>query len=112
MIMDVVKNIEQYPTIGMLVSIGDVSRAVGGCAPNTSINLAKIDRRVPISVIGKVGTDENGRYIVSELQKNGINVSNIAFSPDVPTGFCDVMRFPLLFLSTKWILPALTSQQS
>jgi len=94
MIMDVVKNIEQYPTIGMLVSIGDVSRAVGGCAPNTSINLAKIDRRVPISVIGKVGTDENGRYIVSELQKNGINVSRVSYSSTTPTSFCDVMSIP------------------
>ena len=94
MIMDVVKNIEQYPTIGMLVSISDVSRAVGGCAPNTSINLAKIDRRIPISVIGKVGTDENGRFIVSELQKNGINVSRVSYSSTMPTSFCDVMSIP------------------
>ncbi len=94
MIMDVVKNIEQYPTIGMLVSISNVSRAVGGCAPNTSINLAKIDRRIPISVIGKVGTDENGRFIVSELQKNGINVSRVSYSSTMPTSFCDVMSIP------------------
>lgn len=93
-IMDVVNNIETYPEIGMLVNIGDIERSVGGCVPNTAIDLAKIDRRVPISVVGKVGTDENGRFIVSKLQKHGINVSRICYTSEHPTGFCNVMSIP------------------
>lgn len=93
-IMDIVKNIEVYPNIGMLSDVSDISRSVGGCAPNTAINLAKIDRRIPISVIGKVGTDENGRFIVSQLQKYGIGVGKISYTSKNPTSFTDVMSIP------------------
>ena len=93
-IMNIVKNIEVYPNIGMLSDVSDISRSVGGCAPNTAINLAKIDRRIPISVIGKVGTDENGRFIVSQLQKYGIGVGKISYTSKNPTSFTDVMSIP------------------
>lgn len=94
MLLDIVKNIESYPAKGMLVDVSDISYAVGGCVPNTSINLAKIDNSIPVSVIGKVGSDENGRFILSRLQQNGINVSRVSFSKETPTGFCDVMSIP------------------
>ena len=94
MLLDIVKNIERYPTVGMLVDISDISYAVGGCVPNTSIDLARIDSSIPISVIGKVGKDENGRFVMSKLQQNGIDVSKISFSDKTPTGFCDVMSVP------------------
>ena len=93
-ILDVVKSVDEYPEMGMLVNISDINMSVGGCAPNTAIDLAKIDRRVPISVIGKVGTDENGRFVISKLQKYGINVSKIAYTSEQPTGFCDVISVP------------------
>ena len=93
-LVDIVKNIDIYPKLGMLGTVSDISPAVGGCAPNTAINLAKIDRSVPISVLGRVGTDENGRYVMSQLQKNGINVDGIVYSPHTETGFCDVMSIP------------------
>ena len=93
-IIDVVKNIENYPEIGMLANVSEVAYAVGGCAPNTAIDLAKMDRRIPINVIGKVGTDENGKYIVSVLQKHGIGVDKISYTSKAPTAFTDVMSIP------------------
>lgn len=94
MIMDIVQDIPEYPKAGMLVDIGNITRSVGGCLPNTAIDLAKIDRSIPINAIGKVGADENGRFIVSALQKQGINVSRICYSADAPTSFCNVMSVP------------------
>lgn len=91
---DVVKTITDYPPLGMLTYINDISYAVGGCAPNTAINLAKIDCSIPISVIGKVGNDEKGRYIISQLQKNGIDVDSVSFSETADTSFTDVMSLP------------------
>ena len=93
-LLDLVTDIDVYPTMGMLANISRVTRAVGGCMPNTAINLSKIDRRIPITVFGKVGTDENGRYIVDQLHQNGINVSKIAYTSKMPTGYCDVMSVP------------------
>ena len=91
---DVVKNINIYPKVGMLANISSVSRAVGGCAPNTSINLAKIDRSIPISVIGCVGQDEYAEYIISCIKAQDIDVKGIVSTPDAPTSFSDVMSLP------------------
>ena len=93
-IIDVVKNISRYPEIGMLENISDMAYSVGGCAPNTAIDIAKIDKRIPINVIGKVGTDEHGKYIVSVLEKYGIGVDKISYTSKNPTAFTDVMSIP------------------
>lgn len=91
---DIVKSIDCYPKIGMLSNIKDISRAVGGCAPNTAIDLAKIDRSIPISVIGKIGDDEYGRYVLSQLSRYNIDCERVLVSPDKPTSFSDVMSMP------------------
>lgn len=93
-VADVVKNIETYPRLGMLATISDISYAVGGCVPNTAINLSKIDRGMPIRVFGKVGMDEYGRYILSQLQQNGIDANGIVVSSASQTSFSDVMSMP------------------
>lgn len=93
-ITDIVKSIDSYPKMGMLSYITDMQYAVGGCVPNTAIDLAKIDHSLPIYAIGKVGADENGRYIISQLLQNGISIDGISFSADAPTSYCDVMSMP------------------
>lgn len=93
-VADVVKNIDVYPEAGMLAYVSEITTAVGGCVPNTAIDLAKIDRSLPVSAIGRVGADENGRYIVSELRKSGISVDGISYSEKSCTSFCDVMSMP------------------
>ncbi len=90
-LVDTVKEIEAYPERGMLVNITDVSRAVGGCAPNTAIDIAKIDPSIPLSVAGKIGEDEAGRYVVGQMKKYGIDCSRIEASSQKPTSFSDVM---------------------
>lgn len=93
-IADIVKNIEMYPQVGMMTYVTDISPSVGGCVPNTAIDLAKIDSRIPVYAAGKVGKDENGRYILSEMKRYGVNVEGITFSDTTPTSFCDVMSMP------------------
>ncbi len=93
-LLDTVKNIETYPKAGMLVHISDIKRSVGGCVPNVSINLAKIDRSIKIKAVAKIGKDENGEFIQKELKTNGINVDGVHRFENEPTGFCDVMSVP------------------
>lgn len=93
-ITDVVKRIDTYPAVGMMSYVTDTEYAVGGCVPNTAINLAKIDPSIPIYAVGKVGSDENGRFIISQLQKNGVYVDRVSCSPNTATSFCDVMSIP------------------
>lgn len=73
---DDVKTVNDYPKQGMLANILSVSRSVGGCVPNTAIDIAKIDRSVPLYALGKIGDDEHGRYVISKLQKYGIDTGS------------------------------------
>ena len=93
-LIDIIKNIECYPEIGMLAQITDLSKAVGGCVPNTAINLAKIDRSTPIRVLGKIGDDEYGRYAISAMGQYGIDTSGVGISSELHTPFTDVMSLP------------------
>lgn len=90
-LVDYVKEVERYPGRGMLANISDVSRAVGGCATNTAIDLAKIDRSLPVSVAGRIGDDDAGRFVVAELSRYGIDCGRVSVSPDKPTSFSDVI---------------------
>lgn len=91
---DIIKNIDYYPNSGLLTTIREIKMSVGGCVPNTAINLAKIDKTLPISVIGKVGKDEYGKFVLSELSRFGINCERVTVSKDAPTSFTDVMNEP------------------
>ncbi|MBQ8415424.1 MAG: helix-turn-helix domain-containing protein, partial [Clostridia bacterium] len=82
---DTVKQVDSYPEKGMLSNIRSLSTAVGGCVPNTAIDLAKIDRNLRVSALGKVGQDEGGRYVVGEMQRHGIDVSGIVSSQKAST---------------------------
>lgn len=88
---DNIKVIDDFPEKGMLVNINSLSRAVGGCVPNTLIDLGKIDRSLPLAAIGRVGDDENGKSVILQLQKEGIDVSGVVISQTAATGFSDVM---------------------
>ena len=88
---DYVKIIDSYPERGMLSNVQSVSTAVGGCVPNTGIDLAKIDRRLTVSAYGRVGNDESGKYVIGEMLKSGIDVSGVITSKTAPTSFSDVM---------------------
>ena len=90
-LVDLVKEIDEYPKMGMLSNISSVKRAVGGCVPNTGIDLAKINECLPISAIGRVGNDEHGQYVLSRLQHHGINTRLVSVSNTAPTSFSDVM---------------------
>lgn len=94
LIVDIVKTIDSYPKTGMLTNIRSINNAIGGCAANTAVDIAKLDRSVPVSVIGRVGMDENGRFIISQLQKYGIDIDKIKLTSTTDTAFTDVMSMP------------------
>ncbi len=91
MVVDWVKSLPVYPQRGMLTYITAVAKAVGGCACNTAIDLAKIDRSVPLSVMGCVGDDDNGRFLLSTLRKHYVNTDMVQVLENTQTAFCDVM---------------------
>lgn len=90
-IVDYVKMIDHYPQKGMAAKISDVTKSIGGCVPNTSINLSIMDPSIKIQALGMVGDDGNGNYIIEELAKRNIDVQGIIKNADSITPFSDVM---------------------
>ncbi len=57
-----------------------------GCVPNIAILLRKLSPGLPVSAIGRVGDDAEGRYLVQRLQSAGIDTAGIKTDAQEPTG--------------------------
>jgi sugar/nucleoside kinase (ribokinase family) len=55
----------------------------GGCASNTAACLSRLGRSV--KVLGKVGTDLFGGFVLDDLRRLGVDCSSVAFSNTHPT---------------------------
>ena len=90
-VVDVLNNIREYPKPSMLAPILSSERAVGGCVPNTLIDLAKIDPTLKLDAYSMVGDDENGRFSIDWIRNGGVNVDHISIAPGVSSGVSYVM---------------------
>ena len=88
---DNVKMISVYPEKGMLVTIEKESLAVGGAVPNTAMDIKNLDGSINVSVYGRVGNDDKGKYVLGQMSKIGIDVSGVKISQTEPTSYSDVM---------------------
>lgn len=92
LIVDKNKTIDTYPEKGMLVKISSVIENVGGCVPNTIVDIAKIDKTVPLKAYGKVGRDGEGAFLIKVLNDHGIDTNGVVYSDTLSTSFTDVMN--------------------
>lgn len=90
-VVDIINIINKYPEKTMLANVYKQSFAVGGCVCNTIIDIAKIDPDVFLTAIGKVGNDDNGRFVTSQMKKYGIDVSKVVSTDSQPTSNSNVM---------------------
>lgn len=88
---DNVKIVSTYPEKGMLATIESESLAVGGCVPNTGIDLKKIDKTLPVTAVGKIGDDDKGAFVLNKMEQEGLDVSLVKKSKTAPTSYSDVI---------------------
>lgn len=88
---DNVKMVGAYPEKGMLATITAETLAVGGCVPNTAIDIKKVDSSVDVSVFGKIGNDYKGEYVLNEMKKVGLDCAGVKVSSTAPTSYSDVI---------------------
>lgn len=91
LLADYVKRVDTYPQAGQLANILSLRRAVGGCVPNTLLDLAEIDPEMPLFAYGCVGDDGDGEYVRARLAEAGIDTTGVAVRSDAPTSFSDVL---------------------
>ena len=93
MVVDIIKFISAYPKPQSLCSIINIQRAPGGLACNCAIDMAKLDSSIPVEIIGAIGNDEQGEFLLSEFSKfPSINTKGI--SKKGVTAYTDVMTEP------------------
>ena len=91
MLIDHVKVVDSYPSQGNLCNILEVSHCAGGLAANTPICLKVLSPELSVAVMGMVGNDDNGSYLIEKISSYGIDVNGIKTHSSLPTSFTDVM---------------------
>ena len=89
-IVDNVKTITEYPEKGMLANIKSVKPCIGGCVPNTAIDLAEFGG-IKVKAAGRVGDDQSGKFAIDTLMSHGVDTENIIVTKGADTSFTDVM---------------------
>jgi len=80
------------PDLGRLVLVDEMSLHTGGCATNTATALARLG--LPVEVIGKVGSDALGDFVLNALTERRIGTRGITRDHDVGTSGTMVMVAP------------------
>jgi sugar/nucleoside kinase (ribokinase family) len=75
--------LKTLPAPGELVAIEAFKTSVGGCAANVAIDLRKQSQTVEL--VGCIGQDAAGAYLVKELQAAQVNCDQLAYTAEYPT---------------------------
>jgi sugar/nucleoside kinase (ribokinase family) len=75
--------LDSMPKPGHVSRTEKIELLAGGCATNTAIDLAKIGMKV--GLIGKVGSDIFGKFLIDEISDSGVDTSRVRVSDGFPT---------------------------
>ena len=85
---DLLVRVRHFPRPGWDNPTDGSTWALGGSAANTAVVLARLD--VPARVIGRIGSDHEGRALLKELTRSGVHTGAVQKDPSRPTGICIV----------------------
>jgi sugar/nucleoside kinase (ribokinase family) len=75
--------VSHVPHAGGLVMTEAITPAIGGCASNVAVDLARLGRRA--QVVGRVGADMPGRFVRDELTAAGVDTKHLVETPLMQT---------------------------
>jgi sugar/nucleoside kinase (ribokinase family) len=71
----IAKTVDHLPATGKLELVEQLELHLGGCASNAAVDLEKIG--IKTAVIGRVGDDGFGSFVINEMQKSGVDTAGI-----------------------------------
>lgn len=86
------KPVTTLPEPGRLTLIERTELHIGGCASNTAVVLSHLG--VSVGLLGKVGQDNLGAFIINKLQAEGVDISGIKTMSEVNTSGTGVLVYP------------------
>ncbi|MDR7438375.1 MAG: carbohydrate kinase family protein [Armatimonadota bacterium] len=87
----IVRTVEAWPEVGRLRVVESIELHSGGLAHTTAVTLAKLG--VSTAVVGRVGADVFGRYLIEVLRQNGVE-SHVIPDPEAGTSVTVVAVAP------------------
>ncbi len=75
--------VPRMPDPGELVLTERIAMSMGGCPANAAVGLTRLG--LPVDVVGKVGDDAFGRFIVDTLEAEGVGTRGVKVTGDVGT---------------------------
>ncbi|MBA2598543.1 MAG: hypothetical protein H0V00_18130 [Chloroflexia bacterium] len=83
-LVDVIVRVGELPQRGRSVWGPPPVRVAGGTAANVAAGLAHLGRAV--AFVGRVGEDDNGRFLTDDLRARGVDVEGVVRDPAAATG--------------------------
>jgi len=90
-VVDVAKVIDACPAPEHLATIEQVSLSTGGPGLNMAVDLSLLQDAFGVGMLGVVGDDPHGRFVLSECARLGINTTGVRAEPGAVTSFTDAM---------------------
>jgi sugar/nucleoside kinase (ribokinase family) len=93
LVADVVgRPMKEFPAPGRLALVDEMGLFTGGCAANTGSDLVKMG--LSVEVIGKVGQDSFGDFLIRDLEQRGVGIQGIKRDTEVGSSATMVMVDP------------------
>lgn len=89
--VDYTKKIDHLPELESLVLIDDMTRSTGGPGVNIAFNLRQLDPELPVELIGCLGQDSDGQFILDHTAQYGIDTSRMQIAPSKSSGYSDAL---------------------
>ena len=90
-IVDKLKTIDHYPQQDSLANILGESVGNGGSPFNILVDLARLGAAFPLSGVGLIGDDAEGRWVREVCVGHGVDTSRLMVCREAPTSYTDVM---------------------
>jgi len=90
-IADLSKVIDAYPALDHLATIEQVSISTGGPGLNMAVDLAHLGADFPLRILGAIGDDQHGAFVMNECSRLGIDTTGVVTIGETPTAFTDAM---------------------
>ncbi len=90
-VVDVGKVIAAYPPLDHITTIEEVSLSTGGPGLNMAVDLHQLGAGFPLAMLGAIGDDQHGAYVLAECARLGVDTTGVVTLPGVATSFTDAM---------------------
>jgi sugar/nucleoside kinase (ribokinase family) len=78
--VDLNKSIPLWPAEDTMTTVTHVDRQGGGSGCNMAIDLKRLDPALPVETMGLIGDDGDGRFLLAECDRYGVERSRLAVS--------------------------------